>query len=145
MPRVRKTIKYRNKEKKYVGKSITWERMKELEYFCARYDEYLANYQACHAVRTAELDETPHGKKVVGKPTENNGLKALYWLSKMEAIEQCAMKAAPDIYQDLLFALRHHGTGYNYLSSFRGMNRSKEYYYRRRDDFFVILDDFLKN
>ena len=143
MPRRRDRIKYHGKNPKYKGHSITWNRYKELEYFCAEYNRYCQNYANCYTQTSPPPDGMPRGN-VSGKPTESNGIKAAYWLSYIEAIEQSAMEASPDIYQDLIFALSHHGVGYNYLKTRRGMTHGRDYYYRKRDDFFCILDIFLK-
>ena len=142
MPR-RRDIHYHGKTPKYKGHSITWHRYKELEYFCADYNRYRQNYVDCYASANPIADGMPRGN-VTGNPTESNGIKAAYWMSLVEAIEQSAMEASPDIYQDMLFALSHHGVGYNYLKTKRDMAHGKDYYYRKRDDFFCILDIFLK-
>lgn len=142
MPR-RRDIKYHGKNQKYRGHNITWNRYKELEYFCADYFKYKQRYYDCYNGTSPPSDGMPRGNQT-GNPTESNGLNAAYWLSYIEAIEQSAVEASVDIYQDLLFAVSHHGVGYNYLKTVRGMAHGKDYYYRKRDDFFCILDIFLK-
>ncbi|MEG0999352.1 MAG: hypothetical protein RSC99_09835 [Clostridiales bacterium] len=142
MPRI-KSFYYTGKNQKYKGCEIPYERFKELEYFCAQYKDYQYKINECYSKTPHPPNGMPHGT-ITCDPTGDAAITIALYSSYVKAIEQAAIEADNIIYQDIIFALKNRGVGYNYLNMHRNIKCSKNTYYKKRADFFCILDCYLK-
>ena len=113
---------------------ISKERYRELYYFCQQYKEKKERLKDCYSIGSPSLSDTPKGgctSDVVARQAEN----AMKLEKDIEALEQCAVAADPEIYQYVIKSVTE-GVKYEFLK----VPASRKKFYRARRKFFYLLD-----
>ena len=125
--------KIRKWDMKLSDYNISRAKYNELKYFCMQYNEKRRELEKGYGLKAAAHDGMPKGN-TRGNPIENQAIRNTMLRAEIELIEQTAIEAAPDIYQQLLKNVAE-GIGYDYLDV--PLSRNRFYDYRKY--FFYLL------
>lgn len=114
-------------------------RFYELKYFCLQYPLWKAAYDALDGIYIRSYDLTITSK--LGLPGDNVGHcveERLRYFERMQAVEQAAIDADPDLSSYILKAVTE-GLSYNHLKARLEIPCSRDTYYDRYRRFFWLL------
>lgn len=116
-------------------KDLSRNRNLELRYLCLQYDEMKHKLQSIdYGLKAVEITGMPSSHRL-SNVTEETALKRINLTKKLEAIEQSAIEADPEIYKYILKAVAN-DLPYEYLSVPCGRRQ----FYEKRKLFFALLD-----
>lgn len=123
----------RIRDKKWEDYDISWNRYKELLFFCRQYPE--KKRRIGYGLKAVENDGMPHGTSV-GKPTEASAIENAELQRDIDLIESAAKSANPVIWESILQSVVC-GTSYEHLGDVPVCRRD---FYGYRRMFFANLD-----
>lgn len=118
---------------------ISKHRHYELKHFCLQYSEWkkIYRYLENSSVEASQLERLPSGNNV-GDPTANIALQKLYYLERINLIEETAKKADKYLWNYILKAVTE-GLSYTCLKFKMEIPCGRDMFYDRYRRFFWLL------
>ena len=118
---------------------ISKHRHYELKHFCLQYAEWkrIYRYLESTSVECSKLERLPSGNNV-GDPTANIALQKLYYLERINLIEETAKKADKYLWKYILKAVTE-GVSYTCLKFKMEIPCGRDMFYDRYRRFFWLL------
>lgn len=110
----------------------------ELKHFCLQYPVWKRIYAELDGFKSSGTDVAPSRTNSPSDPTAQSVESRLYYLTKMETVEQAAKKSDPVLATYVLKAVTE-GLAYPYLKARLNIPCSKDTYYDCYRRFFWIL------
>lgn len=110
----------------------------ELKHFCLQYPVWKRIYTELDGMRSSGKDVAPSKNISPSDPTALNAEKRLYYLEKMETVEQAAKESDPELATYILRAVTEE-LSYTYLKARLEIPCSRDTYYDRYRRFFWLL------
>lgn len=110
----------------------------ELVHFCLQYDQWKKDYADLMGLRSVNTENSRHSSGT-GNPTEAAGMRAANLSKKIEAIDQAAQEADPQIAKWILAGVTKEDTSFDTLKKKYRIPCERKMYYNRRRKFFWIL------
>lgn len=110
----------------------------ELKHFCLQYPVWKRIYMELDGLRSSVTDVTPSKNNSTSDPTARSVESRLYYLQKMETVEQAAIKSDPELATYILRAVTEE-LSYDYLKSRLEIPCGRDTYYDRYRRFFWLL------
>lgn len=118
---------------------ISKHRHYELKHFCLQYSEWKKTYLYLEnsSVEASQIEKLPSGNNV-GDPTANLALQKLYYLERINLIEETARKADKYLWKYILKAVTE-GLSYTCLKFKMEIPCGRDMFYDRYRRFFWLL------
>lgn len=110
----------------------------ELKHFCLQYPVWKRIYSELDGFRSSGTDVAPSKNISPSDPTAQSVEKRLYYLEKMETVEQAAIESDPELATYILRAVTEE-LSYTYLKARLDIPCSRDTYYDRYRRFFWLL------
>ena len=114
----------------------------ELKHFCLQYPLWKKTYDSLSKrseVSISKIDNTPTSN-TTGNPTANRAIEKVYYLERIQLLEDTARKADPDLYTYILKAVTEE-LSFTYLKTKMNIPCGRDMYYDRYRRFFWLLSE----
>lgn len=111
----------------------------ELKHFCLQYPVWKRIYSELDGLKSTDTDVAPSRTNSPSDPTARSAESRLYYLEKIETVEQAAKQSDPELATYILRAVTE-DLSYNYLKARLEIPCSRDTYYDRYRRFFWILN-----
>lgn len=112
----------------------------ELKHFCLQYPVWKRIYSELDGFRSSDTDVAPSRNNSPSDPTVRSVETRLYYLEKMETVEQAAIESDPELATYILRAVTEE-LSYTYLKTRLEIPCSRDTYYDRYRRFFWLLSN----
>lgn len=125
--------------------NISTYRFRELYYFCLQYSEWKQKLEEKgNPLKGMQYTDMPFNG-FSGSQTERIAIECAEYSGKCAMVEAAAIKADPELYEYILFAVTNENVTFNFLKTQKNIPCERDRYYNSRRKFYYYMHNILKS